>query len=270
MEALAIAAHVAEVHEEDLVLPAEVADDLAHVLAHGAVAALAQRHAQHVALHQMNRPVDRVLADQDALHPAQRGNRRVVRMQRQAHAAFLGHRHDFAQEALEILPQLRLRDSEVVLRRKVLHVEGRTLRAAALGIAAGRAVPADVRHEVHAQRADAQPAHVAHDRLRLVHGLVRARRAALDVLVDAAGQRLHHRRGQAVAQEMIVEGAKVRLAGQVKLSILGQANHRVIHTQLLVPAAHQVVRLGQVISQKHVVSSFVRLQPSRLLRSPSQ
>jgi hypothetical protein len=95
------------VDEEDLLLLAgQVTDEAGEVGGHQGEVPLAQGDPIRGAVDDGDQPVERLRRAHDPRHAPHLEDRRVVGVHREAHARFLGHRHDRPQEVLEPVPQL--------------------------------------------------------------------------------------------------------------------------------------------------------------------
>jgi hypothetical protein len=110
-EAPRVAGHVPEVHEEDLALRPEPADERRKVVGHQGEVALAQRDTAGRARHRRQHPVKGVGCAHDPRHAAYLAHRRIVRMQADADPGLLGHGYHRPQEVFMGCPQLIRRDA---------------------------------------------------------------------------------------------------------------------------------------------------------------
>ena len=180
-----VAADVAEVDEEDLLLAAPFARQRFDVLAHGLEIGLAEGDAVDRAGDDFEDAAVVFGAGQDAADAAQRRDGRIVGVQGHFDAGGLGDGDDLLQEVLEIGPDLLLGDLAPL--GQALGLGGGVVEfggegAAALGHVGPGAIPAQAGHPVVAQDGDFGAAQGVDGGLVVFDLLVAAGQAELDLL----------------------------------------------------------------------------------------
>ena len=247
-EAVDVAGRVPEMHEEDLV--GKVGNDLIEIFAHDVKVCLAHRDPEVLARHDVPHGMADVLVGRhDPGNAAKLRQGRIVRVQGKPHAVLFGV-GDYRPEKVGVIrPELFFADLVIVGRHEAFFVKAGNEGASPFGNPVVRAKPADVRHEIEADRPDVKTAHKLQHPDHLFDRGVPLRIALLDVVVQVVGHRLYHHRPDPEVGETAVNRFPVGSLRDVEIRVLRQAYGTVPYAALHGKIPGGVVRTVKIIGK---------------------